>query len=176
MLIAPEDNGNTVGQIPAFVWDNGEVIGQENFALLVCKDPDLNTDCWSISGGKTSGIVSHKFLAPLSPGTQYFWGVKTICGEEWGPVSEGRGFTTAPLPLKLSVGWNLIGLTGNKPRTIAEIVASQEGVISIWKWGEGGWQVALPGEQVPGDYATAKGFGTATSIGPGEGAWVNVGD
>ena len=46
-------------------------------------------------------------------------------------------------------------------------------IVSVWKWTGTTWSVYLPGEGTPGTYAASKGFGQLTTIGAGEGFWVN---
>jgi hypothetical protein len=57
-------------------------------------------------------------------------------------------------------------------------VADLGDVTSVWKWttvnGTKTWAVNLPGTEDKGaTYASSKGFGTFTTIDPGEGFWVN---
>ena len=79
-------------------------------------------------------------------------------------------------PLALTSGWNLVGLKSISPSSISTITSGQPQIISIWKWVNNNWAVSLPGEATPGAYATSKGFGNLTTINPGEGFWVNVGN
>lgn len=83
--------------------------------------------------------------------------------------------TGAPIygSLTLAAGWNLVGLRSDTAAGAAEISTGQTGVVSIWKWVGNTWAVSLPGEGVPGAYATSKGFGNLATINPGEGFWVN---
>lgn len=97
-LISPENGSSYVDQRPAFTWDNGANPDAGNFLLSVCEYPDANTNCWSISGNVNSGIVERRFLDDLKPDTQYYWQVKYICGNSWGPASEIMTFHTTSAP------------------------------------------------------------------------------
>lgn len=76
-------------------------------------------------------------------------------------------------PLALANGWNLVGLKGEYPTYVSTISAENSGIVSIWKWDNGKWSVALPGEETPGGYAASKGFSHLSTINPGEGIWIN---
>lgn len=106
------------------------------------------------------------FLTTIQPG-EGFWVNSTI-------TTTGTA-TGTPLygPITLTPGWNLIGLKTQYPLTAASIAAEQSGVTSIWKWENGTWSVALPGEEVPGAYVASKNYGMLTTINPHEGFWVN---
>lgn len=80
------------------------------------------------------------------------------------------GETTLTLPV--SSGWSLLSSTIGLQAAVA--FADSGSFTSVWKWQGGSWAVYLPGEQVPGSYAAAKGFVALTTINPGEGFWVNA--
>jgi hypothetical protein len=75
--------------------------------------------------------------------------------------------------LVFASGWNLVGLKSAQSSTVADLIAGTSGIASLWKWEQGKWAVCLPGEESPGAFAIAKGFGNLTTINPGEGFWVN---
>lgn len=75
--------------------------------------------------------------------------------------------------LTFTQGWNLVGLKSDKAMSVTDLVAGQ-GITSLWAWQGGTWAVFLPGEADSGkSYAQAKGFGFLSTIGVGEGLWVN---
>jgi outer membrane protein assembly factor BamB len=78
--------------------------------------------------------------------------------------------------VSLAKGWNLVGLKGPEPVTVAEISVGQGlAMVSVWKWTGTTWAVSLPGEKDKGQqYAIAKNFVLLTLINPHEGFWVNV--
>lgn len=78
--------------------------------------------------------------------------------------------------VSIAEGWNLVGLKGCSPRTVAALVAgNEEEISSLWKWKGGNWEVSLPAEGDSGiDFANSKGFGHFLAINPGEGFWVNA--
>ncbi|MBU4152485.1 MAG: hypothetical protein KKD63_06365, partial [Proteobacteria bacterium] len=78
-------------------------------------------------------------------------------------------------PLAFTSGWNLLGLKSATASTVTEIITSQSGIISIWKWKGGAWAVYLTSEgSTSGAYAASKGFSVLSTITPGEGFWVNA--
>jgi len=73
--------------------------------------------------------------------------------------------------LSLNAGWNL--LSSNIAFSVTDKLSDDTKFASVWKWESGGWAVYLPGEEIQGDYAGAKGFEGLSTISPGEGFWVN---
>lgn len=76
--------------------------------------------------------------------------------------------------LSLTSGWNLVGIKGQSSMAVADL----GNATSVWKWttvkGTKTWAVNLPGSDDKGAaYALSKGFGTFTTVEPGEGFWVN---
>ena len=74
----------------------------------------------------------------------------------------------------MNAGWSL--LSSAIGFEVDQALGDQGAFISVWKWENGTWSVYLSGEQTPGAYASAKGFGVLTAIHPGEGFWVNAKD
>jgi VCBS repeat-containing protein len=83
---------------------------------------------------------------------------------------------TADAPLTLAQGWNLVSLKAGTAQAVTTLVAGKTtSVASLWKWGNGGWAVRLPGNEDGGEeYAKGKGFTLLNTINPGEGFWVNA--
>lgn len=105
-------------------------------------------------------------LADINPGEGF-----------WVDASGTTSLTVTGTPvygeLTVTSGWNLVGLKSTQATTVTDLLATQTGIISLWRWAGGTWDVYLPGEETPGSYAAAKGFGTVVTINPGEGFWVN---
>lgn len=106
------------------------------------------------------------FLATINPG-EGFWLNSTT------PITGSLTGIPVFAPLTLASGWNLTGLKSEYPSTAASIIAEDSDIISLWKWHNGTWAVAMPGETTPGAYAASKNFAELTTINPGEGFWVN---
>jgi hypothetical protein len=119
------------------------------------------------SGASYAGGKGFALLQTLKPG-QGFWVNSTGSGKLTIPGAPVTGALT------LASGWNLVGLKASQAMTVAEIVAANPAVVSVWKWEQGTWSVSLPGEATPGAYAQGKGFGVLGTINPGEGFWVNL--
>jgi|GEM_PF-5807301 len=82
--------------------------------------------------------------------------------------------TTASVTLTMANGWNL--LSSSIPITdVAATFMNSQKFQSVWAWetSSNSWKVFLPGENPAGVYAKSKGFIALTTIGPGEGFWVN---
>jgi len=78
----------------------------------------------------------------------------------------------------LDAGWNLLSLPLAQADTSASavIAALQGQVISLWKWQNNGWAVALPPKSAAEEaqYAQDKGFAVLTDLDAGEGFWLNA--
>jgi len=92
-------------------------------------------------------------------------------------INVARG---AEFELLVSPGWNLL----NSPlqpadNSLQAIIANhKDKIISIWKWQNGNWAVALPGytDEEFNNYVQQKGFAILNVINAGEGFWVNSKD
>lgn len=181
-LLYPKSESTAVSLRPYFTWDDGDSPDSKTFVLSVCKNPDAYTNCWSISGNTSSGIIQHRFLDDLAPGIQYYWRVKYISGDSWGPASEIFPFHTAlnttpgtiTTTLDLKAGWNLVSAAVPVP---ISTFMDQTKFISIWSWANSTWSISIPGNTDGGSaYAYTHGLGLLSSIIPGEGFWVNSKD
>lgn len=78
--------------------------------------------------------------------------------------------------VQLIEGWNLVGLRGPQPLTVANIAVDQGlQIVSIWKWTGKTWAVSLPDKPDKGQaYASSKNFTLLEDIKAAEGFWVNV--
>lgn len=148
------------------------------------------------------GIVAPDFIIPpgflfigggtLNLGTNVFDSVTYAALPTSGNLSMNRNGTTGvnspknfagnmgtipastPVVLNFALGWNLV--SSATAFEVGAILGDPSAYITVWKWQNGGtWEVYLPGEAVPGAYATSKGFGQLSAINPGEGFWVNAG-
>ena len=85
-----------------------------------------------------------------------------------------------PLAISLSLppGWNLVGNSLNQSISVASLYGDANTVTSVWKWDTGtqGWQFYSPLMDAAAlqTYAANKGYGVLSTIGPGEGYWVNA--
>lgn len=80
------------------------------------------------------------------------------------------------LTLTIDAQWNLISSAIGFQ--VATVFGESATFASIWTWvnngaGGGTWAVYLPGEEIPGAYAAAKGFQEVVTVGAGEGFWLN---
>ena len=80
--------------------------------------------------------------------------------------------------LTLPPGWNLLGNSLNQSISVASLYGDANTVTSVWKWDTGtqGWQFYSPLMDTASlqTYAANKGYGALSTIGPGEGYWVNA--
>ncbi len=83
-------------------------------------------------------------------------------------VSGGSGAATVTLGVES--GWNLLSSAIGFDATAK--LGNGDLYLSVWKWANNTWAVSLPGGDTAG-YAGSKNFGILTTIGPGEGFWVN---
>lgn len=88
-----------------------------------------------------------------------------------------------PGAVNLASGWNLMGNGSDAPLDVATAFADAQRFVTVWKWvavpGGGSWAFYSPGLAVKGttalqDYASSKGYQVLTTVGAGEGYWVNV--
>jgi len=154
-------------------------------ATTVFCDTQKFTSVWKWTVGGTGAKTWAVYLPGGDDGASYaqskgFMPLTSIASGEgfWVNIKQVMQFTVSGVPvvggLSLSKGWNLVGLQSTQPTTVDSITATQSGIVSLWKWENNNWSVSLPGESTPGAYGTSKGFGTLTTISPGEGFWVNV--
>lgn len=99
------------------------------------------------------------------------------------PVLLAAPVVIAPSILQPEGGWNLLG--ARTVFAVNQVFNDATHYASVWKWADNGsggktWAVYLPGGKDGNNtldggasYATSKGFGLLTAIGPGEGFWVN---
>lgn len=79
--------------------------------------------------------------------------------------------------LNLVAGWNLFGNGVNAPMDVATAFSNAANVLTVWKWvaASGNWAFYTPQLADGGAaYAASKGYDALTSIGGGEGFWVNA--
>lgn len=68
--------------------------------------------------------------------------------------------------ISLSVGWNLVGLTGNTEKIITDVLSIIQGEISsVWGYIDNRWQAYFPGDPDFSDLSTLK---------PGYGYWIEA--
>lgn len=99
-----------------------------------------------------------------------------------GRVDDGENDPKNPIDNGLSwtvnQNWNLLSLPLIPESTApAEIFGENwEDVVSLWKWGDGNWQVALPSMSQDKEeaYQEAKGFASINEFASGQGFWVNA--
>lgn len=81
-------------------------------------------------------------------------------------------------PLPVVVGWNLLGNASKTPIDVANTFGDATRVSSVWKWlaQEGRWAFYTPAlsSQELSSHVAAKGYAPLTSIGGGEGFWLNA--
>ena len=100
-------------------------------------------------------------------------GFLVVCATVFGSPSYGTD-----LAIPLQPGWNLLGNTATDPIVPATDLVSIPGLVSVWKWNSqtNGWELYAPPPYLV-DLATTAAANNATvlsSIGPGEGYWVNT--
>ena len=78
----------------------------------------------------------------------------------------------------LKAGWNLMGNGTLSSLNVANYFGDADKVITVWKWSPspGKWAFFAPGIAEPAlrDYVSSKGYEMLSSIGAGEGFWVNA--
>ena len=76
------------------------------------------------------------------------------------------------------MGWNLLGNGWNVSLPVASFFGDVASVTTVWKWDapKNGWQFFTPSmtAQELQNYTAGKGYGVLSTVGAGEGFWVNV--
>lgn len=84
----------------------------------------------------------------------------------------------ASVDIKLVTGWNLIGNSANMSWNVSELLGDKTKVTTVWKWMADGARWAFYAPSLNGqallNYANNKGYDVLTTVGPGEGIWVNA--
>lgn len=85
----------------------------------------------------------------------------------------------ADLSVPVALGWNLLGNTGTAAIDVAAVLGDGTTVTSVWKWNNrtatwGFYAPALAASGILASYASGKSYEVLSSIGPGEGFWVNA--
>ena len=92
----------------------------------------------------------------------------------------GPAFAQASYSLSFDRGWNMAGNSLTTPIDVAATFATPPGILSVWKWNatNARWAVYIPslGSSALAAYASGKGYDVLTTIGQGEGYWVNATD
>ncbi|MBI2959382.1 MAG: hypothetical protein HYY28_03645 [Betaproteobacteria bacterium] len=85
---------------------------------------------------------------------------------------------TGTVTLNFTPGWNLVGNSANGTLDVAAALGDAAKVTTVWKWvaSSAKWAFYTPSlvGQALTDYATSKGYDVLTTIGGGEGFWVNA--
>jgi cyclophilin family peptidyl-prolyl cis-trans isomerase len=83
--------------------------------------------------------------------------------------------------LALASGWNLVGNGRDAQIDVATTFSDAGSFLTVWKWNatQGTWafhapSLAAQGGTVLADYAASKGYQSLTTIGGGEGFWINA--
>lgn len=79
--------------------------------------------------------------------------------------------------LTFVAGWNLVGNSVETPISVTSLFGDAAKVTTVWKWVPGStkWAFYSPAQTDGGAaYAASKGYDTLTTIGAGEGFWVNA--
>ena len=85
----------------------------------------------------------------------------------------------ADLSVPVALGWNLLGNTGTAAIDVASALGDGTKVSTVWKWNSqtSSWSFYAPALAASGilaSYASGKSYEVLSSIGPGEGFWVNA--
>jgi len=132
-----------------------------------------------------TGTGSPIEVTGLSNGTSYTFTVTAINVMGAGPASAAtNGIVPTALvanstsAVDLVSGWNLIGNSMSNSIAVAQVFNDSNKVVAVWKWITGatnGWAFYTPVLADGGEaYAVSKGYSFLTSIGAGEGIWVNA--
>ena len=109
------------------------------------------------------------------------WGADTGAGIVSGvPLSSaGSSAAASGTTVALSVGWNLLGNSSGTSLDVASAFGSSTQVTSVWKWvpATSKWAFYAPSLSADGtlaNYAAGKSYDVLSSVGAGEGFWVNA--
>jgi len=83
---------------------------------------------------------------------------------------------SAQSTVNIIAGWNLLGNSSSAAFDVATVFGGPNNVNTVWKWNaaKAGWAFYTPTIADGGvAYAASKGYEPLTSVGPGEGFWVN---
>lgn len=91
----------------------------------------------------------------------------------------GTASRAADLAVPVALGWNLLGNTGTAAIDVAAVLGDGTQVTSVWKWNRqtstwGFYAPNLAASGILASYASGKSYQVLSSIGPGEGFWVNA--
>ena len=81
------------------------------------------------------------------------------------------------ITLNLVKGWNLVGNGTNASIAVASLLNDAANISSVWTWQASGnaWAFYAPGQAEGGlTYAQSRGYAALTSIGAGDGFWINA--
>jgi hypothetical protein len=86
--------------------------------------------------------------------------------------------TQALASTSLVTGWNLMGNSSNTNWDVSTVFGDKTKITTVWKWmaDSSRWAFYAPSMSVSAllDYANAKGYDVLTTVGPGDGVWVNT--
>lgn len=115
-----------------------------------------------------SGTGSAGLMRPLVSGAS---GSPTTCPRLM------IGDTPGQMTVQLTAGWNMLGNGGAEAVPVATLFGDADRINAVWKWvaASSRWAIYLPGLADGGaSYASANNLLPLTSVGAGEGFWVNA--
>lgn len=136
-----------------------------------------------IREGQTVSVLPAQASVSLSAGTpgSYVLAARTeyqgMYFTDWGPAAPFQvTAATSTTAANFIPGWNLAGNGLGTTIDVASVFGDSAKVSTVWKWisASSTWAFYTPALSDGGAaYATAKGYNFLTSIGPGDGFWVN---
>ena len=107
-LISPENAAQLDTLIPSFNFEIPPLTTQILVILEISKEPDFSIMVYSMGGYTSGGTFIWQPFSNLESGTNYYWRVKSDCGNSMVCYSDTRSFTTGstgeilPAPVLLS--------------------------------------------------------------------------
>jgi hypothetical protein len=171
----------------------GSSSGAQTVSLTNSGNSSLSIGSITISGDYSKVSTCTTSLAPGAACTIAVTFSPAATGARTGAISISSNSSGSPhsvslggsgtlpvlnIPLTLTQGWNLLGNSLNQPLSVATPFGDPAVVSTVWKWENTGsrWLFFTPMLDAAAlqTYATSKGYGVLSQVGPGEGYWVNA--
>ncbi len=127
--LQPDAGQTNVATRPVFTWNGPGMAAAYEFTLA--KDAQFENVVASFSGSTALELTAWACDRELSPGTSYFWRVRSVNGDACSPWVAGAFTTAAVTPAPVAGGATIIDLPASEPLAADALIWVMLGVLSL---------------------------------------------